>query len=88
MRAARGRVGRAVVVRMARDAAAMSSLLASLVAARHISEGDALFWIGVLVVVACLITALVALFRLPPPTNYAVAAGAVVVAIVAALLLL
>jgi hypothetical protein len=54
-------------------------------AADRVSEGEALFWIGVLVVVGCLVAAAVAAFKY---AQYVGAAVLVVIAIVAALLLL
>ena len=53
--------------------------------ADRVSEGEALFWIGVLVVVGCLVAAAVAAFKY---AQYVGAAVLVVIAIVAALLLL
>jgi hypothetical protein len=54
-------------------------------AADRVSEGEALFWIGVLVVVGCLVAAAVAAFKY---AQYVGAAVLVVISIVAALLLL
>ena len=59
--------------------------LAFLFAAERVSEGEALFWIGILVVVGCLVAAAVAAFRY---AQYVGAAVLVVIAIVAAVLLL
>jgi hypothetical protein len=54
-------------------------------AADRVSEGEALFWIGVLVVVGCLVAAAVAAFKY---AQYVGAAVLVLIAIVAAFLLL
>lgn len=54
----------------------------------RVDSGETLFWIGILVVVACIAAAIVALFRLVPPTNYAVAVGCLIAALVAGVLLL
>ena len=64
---------------------ALSPLALFLFAAKDVSEGEALFWIGVLVVVGCLVAAAVAAFRY---AQYVGAAVLVVIAIVAAVLLL
>ena len=62
----------------------MTSLATLFAALHHVSAGDALFWIGVLIVVGCLIGAGVAAYR-----ALWVACGLLVlVAIVAAFLLL
>jgi hypothetical protein len=60
-------------------------MLAALLAARHVSQDDALFWIGVLLVVGCLIAAAVYAYQVG---HWLVPLILVVVAIVAAFLLL
>ena len=59
--------------------------LPSVLAADRVNSGEALFWIGVLVVVGCLVAAAVAAFRY---ANYVAAVILVVIALIAAVLLL
>ena len=56
----------------------------ALLAARHVSQGDVLFWIGVLVVVGCLVAAGFSAYR----GFWVAAVVLLLVAIVAAFLLL